>query len=134
MSLQSNTRLGLHTHERICMKSFAQSSHYRDDIRGRLVAWEEQTGIRANQLELFVNADQLLSITKFDDGWPDPRHPESVDQRVLAAFVDLSGWRFLTGDLIFVTPIQGPYLDLLEHSGKCVPRLGWRRRRILQPK
>lgn len=81
--------------------SFGGSSDYRDGVESRLREWEEQVGVPANAIELYLRPDRLFEFTRWDDGWPDPRHPTDMNTRVLASFLNLNGWRFLTGSLIF---------------------------------
>ncbi len=83
------------------LESFATTSYYRDEIGGRLAAWKERTQIDPNAVELFVRPEQLLEVSGIGTSWPDPRHPTDMSQRVLASFLKLSGWRFLSSSLIF---------------------------------
>lgn len=81
--------------------SFGDSASYRDGIEARLREWEDDVGYESNALEMYVRPDQLFGITTFDDGWPNPRHPEDMNERVLASFVNLESWRFMTSSLLF---------------------------------
>ncbi|MFO1053407.1 MAG: hypothetical protein U1F36_14440 [Planctomycetota bacterium] len=81
--------------------SFGGSSDYRDGVEARIREWEDQSGVAANAVELYARPDRLLSFTAFDDNWPDPRDPDDMNERVLASFVNLKTWRFLSGSLIF---------------------------------
>lgn len=85
-------------------ESFGQSGFYLDDITGQLESWRERTGVSVgdtNALEMFVRPIALFERTEFDDGWPDPNHPESIEQRIFASFLNLRGWKHLTGGLVF---------------------------------
>ncbi|MEZ5964668.1 MAG: hypothetical protein R3F56_12535 [Planctomycetota bacterium] len=79
------------------------SSDYRDGVDGRLRAFEEAAKIpgRANALEVYLRPEQVFAVTGWDRGWPNPNHPDSMNQRVLAAFVSLAGWRFASGAFVF---------------------------------
>ncbi len=81
--------------------SFGGSSYYRDGVEARLQQWSQNVGVEPNALELYVRPDQLFPITTWDDSWPNPQSPDDMNQRVLASFLNLRGWRFLTGSLIF---------------------------------
>ncbi len=82
-------------------ESFRGTYQYRDGIEAPLREWESEVGIAANAVEFYLRPDQLFARTTWDDGWPDPRHPDDMNQRVLATFLSLSGWTFLTGSAIF---------------------------------
>jgi hypothetical protein len=79
------------------------SSDYRDGVDARLRAFESVANMtgRANALEYYLRPEQLFAVTGWDKKWPDANHPESMNQRVLAAFVNLAGWRFASGALVF---------------------------------
>src|SRR5690606_3983465 len=77
------------------------SSDYRDGVEARLRAFESTTGIRANALEFYLRPEQLFAVTGWGSGWPNPDHPDSMNQRVLAAFINLAGWRFASGAAVF---------------------------------
>ncbi|MCA8944525.1 MAG: hypothetical protein KDB80_18340 [Planctomycetes bacterium] len=81
--------------------AFGDSASYRDGIESRLREWEEKVGYEANAVEMYVRPDQLFALTKFDDGWPNPRHPDDMNERVLASFLNLESWRFLTSSVLF---------------------------------
>lgn len=82
--------------------SFGGSADYRDGVEGRIRDWERTTGVeRANAIEFYLRPDRVLPMIPGLDNWPDARHPEDWNQRVLASFLNFSGWRFLTSSLIF---------------------------------
>lgn len=85
------------------LDAFGGSSDYRDGVEGRLRAFESAAKLagRANALEFYLRPEQLFAVTGWDKGWPNPNHPDSMNQRVLAAFVNLAGWRFASGALVF---------------------------------
>lgn len=98
--------------------SFAGTYLYRDGIEAPIRTWEEMTGIRANAVEFYLQPQRLFELTTWDDGWPDPRHPDDINQRVLASFLNLSGWTFLTGSLIFESGIGFDAPDSLTLLGR----------------
>jgi len=79
------------------------SSDYRDGVEARLRTFQEaaEGGSDLNALEFYLRPEQLFAVTGWDKGWPDPNHPDSMNQRVLAAFVNLAGWRFASGAFVF---------------------------------
>jgi hypothetical protein len=82
-------------------ESFGGSAEYREFIEPALKDWQERTQIRPNAIEFYARPDRLFGITTWDDNWPDPAHSTDLTERVLASFLNLSGWRFLSGALIF---------------------------------
>lgn len=92
--------------------AFGPSGEYRDGIESRLHEWEKTTGVpQANAVEFYLRPDQLYPLVSFDDNWPDPRDQDDINERVLASFVNLQGWRFLLGALVF----EPKSLSLLAH-------------------
>ena len=81
--------------------SFGGSSDYRDGVEARLREWEEQTGVVANAVELYARPDRMFEFTGWGTDWPDPRHPDDMNERLLASFLNLKSWRFLSGSLVF---------------------------------
>lgn len=79
------------------------SSDYRDGVEARLRTFEaaSKTAGAANALEFYLAPEQLFAVTGWDKGWPNANHPDSMNQRVLASFVNLAGWRFASGALVF---------------------------------
>ncbi|MHC5063519.1 MAG: hypothetical protein ACYTG5_06045 [Planctomycetota bacterium] len=102
-------------------EGFGGSADYRDGVQGRIREWEANTGVeRANAIELYARPDQLLPMIPSLENWPDPRHPTDWNQRVLASFLNFSGWRFLTSSLIFeedsLTVLGNVDLNRNEHT------------------
>jgi len=102
--------------------SFGGSSSYQDGVRRRIFEWEETTDQIANALEFYAKPDKLFALpgVTFDDNWPDPRHPDDMNSRVLASFLNLQGWLGLTGALVFedssVSLLANVELDQTEHT------------------
>ena len=89
-------------------EAFGASSDYRDGVEKRLREWSETTGMnRPNAVEFYLRPDQLYPLVSWDDNWPNAANPQSMNERVLAAFLNLQGWRFLTGALVFDGQGQG---------------------------
>jgi hypothetical protein len=82
--------------------AFGQTATYLDGVIGRLDEWRKLTGAESvNALEFHIRPDQILQRTSWDDGWPDANHPTDMNTRVLARFVNLLGWQFLSGAVAF---------------------------------
>ncbi len=102
--------------------TFGSNEQYRDGIEARLRSWSElNDGMRIDALELFAQPDELFKITSWDDGWPNKRHPDDMNERVLASFLNLSGWRFLSGSVVFeessLTALARVELNRNKHTG-----------------
>lgn len=83
-------------------EAFGGSATYVDGIAGRLQDWRALTRVEnANALEYYVRPDELLQRTTWDDNWPNRNDRDSMNSRVLASFVNLAGWQFLAGSLVF---------------------------------
>ena len=81
--------------------TFGGTSTYDEGIRRPILDWQEETGSVANAVEIFVKPDSLFERTTFDDQWPKRNNDDSMNERVLASFLNLKTWRFLTGALLF---------------------------------
>ncbi len=82
-------------------ESFGGSADYRDDVTGRITAWEQMAGVKANAVELYLQPQRLFERTRWDDNWPDANHKEDMNQRVLASFLNLGGWTRMASSFIF---------------------------------
>ena len=83
-------------------EALGASADYRDGVELRLDEWQKRTGVpRANAVEIYLRPDQIDPILGVADKWPNPNAPQDMNERVLASFLNLKGWRFLTGSLIF---------------------------------
>jgi len=84
------------------VESLAQSSEYRAAIDGRLDQWAESTGASdVNAIEYSLRPNDLPFFKELAATWPNPMHPESMNQRVLASFLRLAGWKFINGGVVF---------------------------------
>ena len=81
--------------------SFGRSASYHDGVEKRLRDWENMVGEPANAVEFYMRPDRYFPLVDWDDGWPDPRHPDDMNERVMASFLNLQNWLFLTGSAIF---------------------------------
>lgn len=89
------------------VESLAQASEYQTAIDGGIERWIRATDADTpNVLEFSARPNKLPFFKEFSAGWPDPQHPDSMNQRVLARFLRLAGWSFVNGALIF-EPDQG---------------------------
>lgn len=81
---------------------FGRSSFYQDGITRPIETWEDLTNpLETNALEFYLRPQNLRDFQVLQDSWPDSQNPDSMNERVLASFVNLNVWRFLTGSLLF---------------------------------
>ena len=83
-------------------ESLGRSADYVDGVESRLIDWEKRTKVGlANAVEVYLRPDQADTVLKLADRWPSEKAQDDMNERVLAKFLNLKGWRFLTGGLIF---------------------------------
>jgi hypothetical protein len=83
-------------------EGFGNSGFYQTGIKERVEEWQKLRNVDdANALEVFANTDAMLQRTTWDDHWPDENASQDMNQRVLARFVNLKGWKYLAGALVF---------------------------------
>jgi len=83
--------------------SFGGSASYKDGIEKPVREWERTTELDANALEFYLQPSKWFGLPEvtWDDTWPNPNHPDNMNERVLASFVNLHSWLFLSGAMIF---------------------------------
>jgi hypothetical protein len=75
---------------------------YTDGAQKRIDNWAEVNRVDdPNVLEFVVEPNAFDGFRRFAASWPNPQHPDSMNERVLASFVNLKGWDQVTGGLIF---------------------------------
>ncbi len=81
---------------------FGQSAKYVDGVQHRLDRWVEVTAPEEiDALEFSVDPNLTDGFRRFAAGWPDPNNQDSMEQRVLASFLNLKGWNSISGALMF---------------------------------
>lgn len=103
--------------------SFGGSASYRDGVERRIQEWEDRADEIANAAEFYVRPDKLFGLpsVSFDDTWPDPNHPTDMNSRVLAAFLNLESWLFLSGAAVFEEGSVSLLADLELNQNKHTP-------------
>lgn len=83
-------------------EALGRSADYVDGVEARITEWEKRTRVaQANAVEVYLRPDQADQVLKIADKWPNENAQDDMNERVLAKFLNLKGWRFLTGGLIF---------------------------------
>ena len=79
-----------------------QMPAYTDGARMRIDDWAERNAVEdPNVLEFVVEPNAFDGFRRFAASWPDPQNRDSMNERVLASFLNLKGWQQVTGGLIF---------------------------------
>lgn len=75
---------------------------YTDGIEKRLESWEQANGVYgANAVEMVVEPNAFDAFGRFAAQWPNANNKDSMNERVLASFVNLKGWQQLAGAVMF---------------------------------
>ena len=82
---------------------FGQAAKYTDGIVLPRQRWEENNRLEgeANTLEFSLSANALDPFRRFAASWPDAANQDSMNERVLASFLNLKGWNSVSGALLF---------------------------------
>lgn len=91
----------------------AQSAHYKDGVDNALKDWQKRVEEvpNPNTLEVFLRPGRVLPLMPALRNWPNP-NADDRNERLLAAFLKPSSWRFLSGSLIFEPNSLSVLLDL----------------------
>jgi hypothetical protein len=80
----------------------ATMAAYTDGIEKRLESWEQANGVYgANAVEMVVEPNAFDAFGRFAAKWPNANNKDSMNERVLASFVNLKGWQQLAGAVMF---------------------------------
>ncbi len=75
---------------------------YTDGALARIEEWAEDNRIdEPNVLEFVVEPNAFDGFRRFAAAWPDPQNRDSMNERVLASFLNLKGWLQVTGGVMF---------------------------------
>lgn len=81
---------------------FGRSAKYTDGVLEQIRRWTDATKAESvNALEFSISPNLTDGFRSFAQGWPNPAHPDSMEQRVLASFLNLKGWNSISGALLF---------------------------------
>jgi len=79
-----------------------QMPAYTDGARKRIEKWAGQNAIdAANAIEFVVEPNAFDGFRRFAAGWPNPQNRDSMNERVLASFLNLKGWMQIAGGVMF---------------------------------
>jgi hypothetical protein len=75
---------------------------YTDGVVARVEKWAEVNNVyETNAVELAVEPNAYDAFRRFAARWPSPANRDSMNERVLASFLNLKGWQRVTGALLF---------------------------------
>ncbi|MBL8750619.1 MAG: hypothetical protein JNK78_15775 [Planctomycetes bacterium] len=79
-----------------------QMPAYKDGAIERIDRWASHNDAEPpNVLEFVVEPNAFDGFRRFAAKWPNPDNRESMNERVLARFLNLKGWEQVTGGLLF---------------------------------
>ncbi len=78
-----------------------QMPAFTDGAQKRIARWAENNNTDPNVVEFVVEPNQFDGFSRFAASWPNPNDRESMNERVLASFLNLTGWQYVTGGMIF---------------------------------
>jgi hypothetical protein len=85
-----------------------QMPAYTDGAVKRIEQWASDHGIaQPNVLEFVVEPNAFDGFRRFAAGWPNPQNRDSMNERVLASFLNLKGWMQVTGGVMFAEDVLG---------------------------
>ncbi|MBK8101645.1 MAG: hypothetical protein IPK26_31570 [Planctomycetes bacterium] len=80
---------------------FGTSAKYTDGIQQRIERWSEANATDPNALEFSCKPNSMRGFQDFAGRWPNAANRDSMNERVLAQFLNLKGWNSLSGALMF---------------------------------
>jgi len=85
-----------------------QQPAYTDGAVARIRQWSEDNGVDdPNVVEFVVEPNAFDEFRRLAASWPDPQNKDSMNERVLASFLNLKGWMQITGGLMFEDSVLG---------------------------
>ncbi len=79
-----------------------QMAAYTDGAEKRIQRWASANAQDpVNVLEFVIEPNTFDSFRRLATSWPNPQNRDSMNERVLASFVNLKGWQQITGGLMF---------------------------------
>lgn len=84
------------------VEPIGQQPAYTDGAEARIQKWALDNDVdQPNVLEFLVEPNAFDGFRRFAARWPNPQNRDSMNERVLASFLNLKGWMQVTGGLIF---------------------------------
>ncbi|MFT4515755.1 MAG: hypothetical protein ACI91B_004474, partial [Planctomycetota bacterium] len=95
---------------------------YDDGVSKRVNTWSEDNDLPdIKAIEFVVEPNKFDIFQRFAASWPNPQKRDSMNERVLASFVNLKGWMQVTGGLLFHDGVLGATgqigLNSRQHTG-----------------
>jgi hypothetical protein len=79
-----------------------QMAAYTDGAEKRIERWADiNVQDPPNVIEFMVEPNAYDGFRRFASMWPNPQNKDSMNERVLASFLNLKGWQQVTGGLMF---------------------------------
>lgn len=81
---------------------FGRIAEYTDGAVARIEKWAEDNFIdEPNVFDYMLEPNAFDGFRRFASNWPNPANQDSMNERVLASFLNLKGWRRLVGGVMF---------------------------------
>ncbi|MFN3241791.1 MAG: hypothetical protein ACE37K_09800 [Planctomycetota bacterium] len=104
------------------VEPIGQQPAYTDGALARIEEWSVRNDVDdPNVLEFLVEPNAYDGFRRFAAGWPNPQNRDSMNERVLASFLNLKGWQQVTGGLMFENGFLGATGQLGLNSRQHTP-------------
>jgi hypothetical protein len=78
-----------------------QMAAYSDGAAKRIDRWAGINGVTPNAIEFVIEPNAFDGFRRFAASWPNPQNRDSMNERVLASFLNLKGWMQIAGGIMF---------------------------------
>ncbi|HEX6813241.1 MAG TPA: hypothetical protein VF384_16590 [Planctomycetota bacterium] len=83
-------------------ETIGQMPAYTDGAVKRIERWADvNSADPANVIEFVVEPNAFDGFRRLATSWPNPQNKDSMNERVLASFLNLKGWLQVTGGILF---------------------------------
>ncbi|MEO6594426.1 MAG: hypothetical protein ABIP94_06715 [Planctomycetota bacterium] len=83
-----------------------QMPAYTDGAQKRIERWADVNSVDPpNAFEFVVEPNAFDGFSRFAASWPNPQDKDSMNERVLASFLNLKGWQQITGGIMFADKV-----------------------------
>jgi len=90
------------------VEPIGQQPAYTDGALKRIDEWSVRNDVdELNVGEFLIEPNAFDGFRRFAAGWPNPQNRDSMNERVLASFLNLKGWQQITGGLMFENGFLG---------------------------
>lgn len=84
------------------VEPIGQQPAYTDGAIARIKQWATDNAVLdPNVVEYVIEPNAFDEFRRFAASWPDPQNRDSMNERVLASFLNLKGWMQVTGGIMF---------------------------------